>query len=172
MIILITGVSGTGKTTVGHLLAVRLRYRFADADGWHSEANVEKMHSGQPLTDDDRAQWLDTLHASMLLWAAQYLDVVLACSALKRAYRQHLIDGIEGHVRIVYLSGSEMLLRRRLAGRTGHFMPASLLETQLDSVEPPTEREAIQCDITQSPEHLVEHIISRLELQANSGSQL
>lgn len=147
MVILLMGVSGSGKTTVGHLLAVRLGWEFADADDYHPAANVEKMRSGIPLTDADRAPWLETLRALIEGWIARGKNAVLACSALKRAYRENLRVGPE--VQAVYLKGTSELLRRRLHERVGHFMTERMLESQLATLEEP--RDAVAVEVNCSP---------------------
>lgn len=127
------GVSGSGKTTVGRLLADELGVRFEDADDLHPAANVAKMAAGHPLTDDDRWPWLSAVGRE--LSAAEAAGLVVACSALKRGYRE-VILAAEPATRFVYLSGSPELLESRMAHRHGHFMPASLLDSQLATLEP------------------------------------
>ncbi|MGA7291795.1 MAG: gluconokinase [Terriglobales bacterium] len=164
MVILLMGVSGSGKTTVGHLLAVRLGWEFADADDYHPAANVEKMRSGIPLTDADRAPWLETLRALIEGWIARGKNAVLACSALKRAYRENLRVGPE--VQAVYLKGTSELLRRRLHERVGHFMTERMLESQLATLEEP--RDAVAVEVNCSPAEIVNEIRERLKLTKNS----
>src|ERR1700704_1799737 len=120
MVLLLMGVSGAGKTTVGKLLASQLGWDFADADDYHSAANVERMRKGIPLTDADREPWLESLRSLILAWIAGGKNGVLACSALKKAYRDKLVVGPE--VRVVYLKGDRELLRDRLLLRRGHYM--------------------------------------------------
>ena len=129
------GVAGAGKTTVGKLLATQLGWKFADGDDYHPAVNLEKMRKGIPLTDADRAPWLETLRELISGWITAKKNVVLACSALKREYRTKLHIGPE--VRIVYLKGSPELLRRRLHERNGHFMTEQMLESQLAALEEP-----------------------------------
>jgi gluconokinase len=160
MIILLMGVSGSGKTTVGRILAADLSWPFYDADDFHPPANVEKMHRGIPLTDADRAPWLEALHELLASLARDGRSAVLACSALKQSYRDRLAAGLDG-VRVVYLGGSAALLQQRLAERRGHFMPAELLQSQLDTIEEPTD--AIRVDIRGAPEEIVADIRQRLE---------
>jgi gluconokinase len=136
VILIVAGVSGSGKTTVGAMLAGRLGWRFADADDFHPAANVEKMRAGIPLTDEDRRPWLQALTAWMDERIAQGKSAVIACSALKRAYRDVLL-GDRPDVRMVFLEVGREELARRLAARQGHFFPEKLLGTQLDTLDPP-----------------------------------
>ena len=136
MIVIVSGVSGSGKTTVGALLAGRLRWRFADADDFHPAVNVEKMRAGIPLTDADRWPWLRAIAAWMDERIARGEDAVLACSALKRSYRDLLLDGRSAAL-MVFLALDREVLARRLAARHGHFFPEQLLGTQFDALEPP-----------------------------------
>jgi gluconokinase len=136
MIILIMGVAGSGKTTVGKRLASELGWTFYDADDYHPRANVEKMSRGLPLTDEDREPWLDALRALTDAAVARRENVVLACSALKQRYRDRLLGGVpEG--RLVYLEGDVDTLRARLERRTDHYMKSRMLESQLAALEPP-----------------------------------
>jgi gluconokinase len=136
VILIVAGVSGSGKTTVGAMLAGRLGWRFADADDFHPTANVEKMRAGIPLTDEDRRPWLQALTAWMDERIAQGKSAVIACSALKRAYRDVLL-GDRPDVQMVFLEVGREELARRLAARQGHFFPEKLLGTQLDTLDPP-----------------------------------
>ncbi len=142
MILIVAGVSGSGKTTVGALLAGRLGWRFADADGFHPAANVEKMRAGIPLTDDDRWPWLRAIAAWMDERIARGEPAVITCSALKRSYRDLLLDGRPG-ARMIFLAADRQLLARRLAARHGHFFPGRLLGTQFDALEPPQPGERV-----------------------------
>ena len=162
MIVMVMGVTGSGKTTVGMLLAKRLGWEFADADDFHSAANKEKMHHGIPLTDADRLPWLAAIHARLLEVAAGKRNLVLACSALKQAYRDQLLRGID--VRVVYLKGSYEVIRQRLLGRKGHFADEHILASQFADLEEPTD--AIVVDIGRPPEAIVDEICRRLGLQA------
>ena len=145
MTVLLMGVSGSGKSTVGPALAAELNWPFLDADILHPQANVTKMASGIPLTDADRWPWFDRIVAEMRRYAAADKSVVIACSALKQAYRDRLAGG--GSVRVVYLKGDAETIAPRLAGRRGHFMPPSLLASQFATLEEPDD--AIVVDITQ-----------------------
>jgi len=151
MIVVVMGVSGCGKSTVGRLLASRLQVPFLDADAFHPPANVAKMAAGTPLTDEDRRPWLEFLNRKLL----EHKDAVLACSALKERYRETLARGI-ADCRFVHLRGSLELIRSRLAQRRHRYMPASLLESQFAALEPP--RDAIDVDVSQPPERCVEAI--------------
>ena len=136
MIVIVAGVSGSGKTTVGALLAGRLGWQFADADDFHPAANVEKMRAGIPLTDADRGPWLRVIGAWMDERIARGEDAVVGCSALKRSYRDLLLGG-RPEARMVFLAPDREVLARRMAARHGHFFPEQLLGTQLDALEPP-----------------------------------
>ena len=135
MTVLLMGVCGCGKSTVGRALAAELNWTFLDADILHPEANVTKMASGIPLTDADRWPWFDRIVAEMRRYAAAGKNVVIACSALKQAYRDRLASG--GSVRVVYLKGDAETIAPRLAERRGHFMPPSLLASQFATLEEP-----------------------------------
>jgi gluconokinase len=136
MILIVAGVSGSGKTTVGAMLAGRLGWRFADADEFHPAASVEKMRAGIPLTDDDRWPWLEAIGAWMDERVARNESAVVTCSALKRSYRDLLLGG-RPQARMVFLAADPQVLTRRLAARHGHFFPRQLLGTQLADLEPP-----------------------------------
>jgi len=169
MIVVVMGVSGVGKTTVGVALARRLGWRFLDADDFHPTTNVEKMRRGVPLTDDDRRPWLDAIGRELARRAAQGADVVLACSALHRWHRDALRAGARGaDVRFVYLRAGYDDIDRRLRARTGHFMPESLLESQLDTLEPPDATEALVVDAAASPDAIVDAIERGLDLRPPS----
>jgi gluconokinase len=162
MILIAMGVSGCGKTTIGELLAERLGCDFADADSFHSQANKDKMHKGIPLTDDDRWPWLKAIRASIEEKKADGTTHVYACSALKRVYRDILRDG-DKDVTFVYLKGTPELLKERIKTRKGHFFDPALLQSQLDTLEPPTADEAIEVDIALSPELIVDTVLSEIK---------
>jgi gluconokinase len=160
MIVIVMGVTGAGKTTVGSLLARELGWQFADADDFHPAANVEKMARGIPLDDDDRRPWLARLRAEIDGWIASRRSVVLACSALKRSYRSMLDAGPA--VRFVYLKGSAEQIASRLRERHGHFAGAAILAGQFADLEEP--EDAVIVDISTTPEEIVAQIRERLGL--------
>jgi gluconokinase len=162
MILIAMGVSGCGKTTIGELLAERLKCDFADADSFHSQANKDKMHKGIPLTDEDRWPWLNAIRASIVEKQADGTTHVYACSALKRVYRDILRSG-DKDVTFVYLKGTPELLRERIKTRTGHFFDPALLQSQLDTLEPPGADEAIEVDIALSPEQIVDVVLKEVK---------
>jgi gluconokinase len=155
VIAVVMGVSGAGKSTIGAALARELGWRFIDADDHHPPANVEKMAAGRPLTDADRAPWLDALN--LLLKKEQ--NAVLACSALKQSYRDRLTAGVPAFA-LVYLEGSFDLINARLAGRRHRYMPASLLKTQFEALEPP--EKAIAVDVAAEVPACVAAILQKL----------
>jgi gluconokinase len=136
MILIVTGVAGSGKSTVGAMLAGRLGWRFADADDFHPAANIEKMRAGIPLTDADRRPWLRAIATWMDERIARGESAVVTCSALKRSYRDLLLGG-RPQAQMIFLAADRQVLARRLATRHGHFFPEQLLGTQLDALEPP-----------------------------------
>jgi len=162
MIVVLMGVSGSGKTTVGRTLARKLGWEFVDADDLHPEANIAKMAAGVALTDADRWPWLDRVAAEARMRSAHGQHVVIACSALKRAYRDRLVSGAGGDsgVCFVYLKGDAAIIEPRLADRRGHYMPASLLASQFAALEEP--EDAIVIDIRQSPESQAASIAAQL----------
>jgi len=164
MIAIVMGVTGSGKTSVGRLLAQQLGWEFADADDFHPSANVEKISHGIPLTDEDRAPWLDRLRIQITNWIVNGQNAVLACSALKRTYRQELSVGPE--VRFVYLKGSPGLIAQRLRLRRGHFADEKILASQFADLEEP--EAAVTVDISQTPEKIVAEIRERLGLESRS----
>ncbi len=159
-IIFITGVSGSGKTTIGQLLAQKTGYAFYDADDFHPQQNIDKMKAGQPLTDADRQPWLDKMH-DFAEEAVTKNNIILACSALKAAYRKSLSRGIETHCRWVLLNGSYQTILQRLQQRQQHYMPASLLQSQFDALEAPG-RDTIAIDVCMAPGAIVDKIISAI----------
>jgi gluconokinase len=150
MIVMVAGVSGSGKTTVGALLAGRLGWRFADADAFHTAAAIAKMRAGIPLTDEDRRPWLRAIGAWMDERIAQGESAVMTCSALKRAYRDLLLGG-RPEVRMIFLSVDPEEVARRLAARHGHFFPQQLLSSQFDALEPPQPDERV-ISVTPGPD--------------------
>ena len=168
-VVVVMGVSGSGKTTVGAMLAGRLHWHFADADDFHSAANVAKMHSGIPLDDEDRIPWLQAIAGQIDRWRADGQHGVVTCSALKRQYRRILI-GDRPDVRLVYLKGDRPLIAHRLVARHGHFMPASLLESQFAGLEEPTPEEcAITIWVGKPPAVLVDEIVVALAADARNA---
>jgi gluconokinase len=164
VIVVVAGVSGSGKTTVGALLAGRLHWEFIDGDSLHSAANVAKMHAGIPLTDADRRPWLNAIEDSMDQRRAAGVPAVLACSALHRAYRDELLAG-RPDARMVFLTVSPAVAAARLAARHGHFFPAGLLDSQFGELQPPGPDEPVLVlDAGQACEELVDEIIGRLQL--------
>jgi gluconokinase len=155
MIILVMGVSGSGKTTIGKMLAEDLQWEFQDADAFHPAANIEKMSHDIPLSDADRLPWLQAMQQAIAKWLQEGKNVVLACSALRASYRQQLYQDQE-QVRVVYLKGSFELIKHRLEHRHGHFMKTGLLCSQFDTLEEP--EDAIKMDISQSPAVIVQQI--------------
>jgi gluconokinase len=157
------GPAGSGKTTVGQLLAQQLCWEFADGDGFHPPANIEKMSRGMPLTDEDRLPWLAAIREAIEKWLAQGGNVVLACSALKRSYRELLgVASNAKDMKLVYLKGSYDLLLERLHSRKGHYMKEQMLASQLADLEEPDE--AVSIDIRKSPEQIVSEIRKQLRL--------
>ena len=137
MIIVLMGVTGAGKTTVGRALAQQLHWQFADADDYHSAANIGKMRAGIPLTDEDRAPWLQSLHDAIAGWIRAGENALLACSALKSAYRDHLL--VSPEVKLVYLRAGQALIAARVAARTGSYMNPNLVPSQFATLEEPHE---------------------------------
>jgi len=160
MIVIVMGVVGAGKTTVGRLLAEQSGWEFADADDFHPPSNVEKIRHGISLNDDDRKPWLDSLRKAINSWIAEHRNVVLACSALKRSYRHELAVGPE--VRFVYLKGSVDLIAERLRARHGHFAGEQILAGQFADLEEPDS--AVTVEISSPPEQIVAEIRKKLGL--------
>ena len=161
-LLIVMGVSGSGKTTIAALLAGRLGWEYADADQFHSPANIRKMHGGTPLTDEDRAPWLATMAAWIDATRQVRRHGVLACSALKRAYREVLVGG-HADVRIVYLRGDKALIARRQAARHNHFMPATLVDSQFATLEEPgADEHPLTVSVAPRPPTIVDTIFARV----------
>jgi len=161
MIIVLIGPMGCGKTTIGQLLAGKLNWLFYDGDDFHPEANIEKMRMGISLTDKDRQPWLERLHNKMIQLNRSKKNAIIACSALKRTYRQILgID--QDEIRSVYLKGSYELIRNRLSNRNHPYMDNHLLMSQMETMEEP--QKGLTVDISKSPEDIVKQIIDPLHL--------
>ena len=158
MILLVMGVAGSGKTTIGRMLAERLGWVYLEADDFHSAANKEKMHRGIPLTDADRLPWLETIHAELCAQNAKGNNAVLACSALREEYRNILMAGL--HVKLIYLRGSQELIASRLRQRTHHFAGEAILDDQFAVLEEP--RNAVVGDIGPPPDEIVEGILRKI----------
>lgn len=161
MIVVLMGVTGSGKTTIGTRLAERMHTVFADADDYHSVENKAKMAAGHPLNDVDREPWLETLNELMRGWAERGGSGVLACSALKDAYRKTLVRGMaKGTVVFVLLEGSKELIAGRLSERRDHYMNPKLLDSQFATLEPPVD--ALRVENDRAPEEVVEQIMGEL----------
>ena len=160
MVILLMGVAGAGKTTVGRALADQLHWQFADADDFHCTANVAKMSTGIPLTDADRVPWLQSLHTAIVACLEAKDNVVLACSALKGSYRDELLVSFE--VKLVYLRANEKLIVARMAQRTGHYMSPQLLRSQFETLEEPQDALTVEAGLT--VDEIVHKIRSALAL--------
>jgi len=161
MVIILMGPMGCGKTTIGKILAEKLGGSFYDGDDFHPEKNVEKMRAGIALTDEDRKLWLENLHVNIQRWLKDKENTILACSALKQAYRDIL--GVDQNtVRTVYLKGSYELLRKRIEERQHLYMDKNLLRSQLDTLEEPAD--GLTVDISAAPEIVVSTIINNLNL--------
>lgn len=159
MIILVMGVSGSGKTTVAQKLAESLGYKFADADDFHPQENINKMQNGIALNDKDRLPWLQKMQDIIKQHLSENKNIVITCSALKESYRQMLLVNHES-VKLVYLKGSFELIHKRLKERLNHFMSEKLLKSQFDILEEPLD--AIKVDISQSLEVIVQKIVEKL----------
>ena len=169
-VIILMGVSGSGKSTVGALLAQRLHWEFEDADWFHPASNVDKMHKGIPLTDEDRWPWLRAIAAWIDKTRSTGGHGVVTCSALKRRYRDVLI-GDRSDVYLVYLKGDETLIARRIATRHEHFMPPSLLHSQFTALEEPgVDEMPIIVSIEPPPRQIVEEILLALNERRRAGS--
>jgi carbohydrate kinase (thermoresistant glucokinase family) len=161
MVTVIMGVSGTGKTTIGKLLAKQLSVPFIDADDFHPKSNVDKMKSGVPLNDDDRLPWLLNLRKEIESHNSSN-GAVLACSALKKKYREILSKRISDEVRFVWLMGDKKTILNRMNQRDNHYMPSSLLDSQFDALEEPSADEAITVEINATPDLIVEEILKKI----------
>jgi gluconokinase len=171
MVVILMGVSGSGKTSVGRALADRVRWAFEDADDWHPAASVEKMRSGIALTEADRVPWITALANAIAGWVAGRRDVVLACSALRKWYRDALRSGSSDPqiVRFVYLKGTYEAIDQRLRARATHFMPESLLQSQFATLEEPDVVEAFAINVSLPVDAIVNTIISELHLDDSRG---
>jgi gluconokinase len=162
--VVVMGVSGSGKTTVAHGIAAATGLLFAEADDFHSRANVDKMSAGTPLDDDDRWPWLHDLAAWMAERAAEGRSTVIACSALRRAYRDVLAAG-PPTLDFVHLDGNVEVIRDRMSSRAGHYMPASLLDSQVATLEPlQPDESGIELDVSLPPDELVAQAVRGLDL--------
>jgi gluconokinase len=161
MVIVLMGVAGSGKSTIGAALARQLGWPFRDADEFHPGANIAKMRRGIPLTDDDRRPWLEAIRASIAQYLSARENVIFACSALKQIYRE-LIEVDAEKVRFVYLKGPPALIAERLAQRRGHFFDPKLMQSQFDELEEP--QDAIEVDISPSSETIADSIVAALHL--------
>jgi gluconokinase len=165
MIVVLMGVAGSGKTAVGRLLAADLGWRYVDADDYHPAANVDKMRSGTPLNDSDRWPWLDRINMLLREQHVSGANTVLGCSALKAAYRLRIGAGLDD-VRWVHLKGDFELIESRLKQRQGHYMPASLLRSQFETLEQP--RSAFVVDVTPEPAQIARQIVAWLAQPRNA----
>ena len=164
MVVIIFGVSGAGKTTIGELLAQELGWQFYEADDFHPRANIEKMREGVPLTDQDRSPWLKSLRELVNRCIAAGEDAVLACSALKRAYRRYL--RVNAEVKLVFLRGEYGLIANQLRHRRGHFMNPALLQSQFADLEEPQATEAsMLIELGQGPHKLAQEIKRKLRIR-------
>jgi gluconokinase len=167
MVVIVMGVTGAGKTTVGRALATALGWEFHDGDELHSEASKLKMHRGIALDDADRAPWLSAIRKLILVMLSEGRNGVVACSALKQAYRDEIV--VEPNsVKIVYLKGSKEVIAERLRNRGDHFMNPDLLQSQFDTLEEP--RDAIVVDVSAAPEAIVNEVVARLGGQLGGRS--
>jgi gluconokinase len=162
--VIVMGVSGAGKTSVAELLAARLGWAFVEGDRLHPQVNIDKMAHGIPLTDDDRWPWLDLIGGELAAATARGESIVATCSSLRQSYRQRLRRAAGGMLYFVFLKGSETLLSKRMGERQGHFMPVSLLQSQLATLETPEGEEGVvTVDIDASVDAIVDQAISGLQ---------
>jgi gluconokinase len=168
--IIVMGVSGSGKTSIAQKLADLLHLTFVEGDQLHPASNVEKMSKGIPLTDEDRMPWFDRIGDTMKASLHRGEGVLVSCSALKRSYRERLRAAADGHLFFVYLEGSKALLTRRMGERKGHFMPTSLLESQLATLEVPTgEAGVVTVDIDDTVDNIAAEAVKRLAALGVTG---
>ncbi|MCX2681385.1 gluconokinase [Galbibacter sp. EGI 63066] len=158
--IVLMGVSGSGKSTIGKLLSSKTSFPFYDGDNFHPQKNIKKMAAGQALNDDDRQGWLQAINTFCVEKLDNNNSCIIACSALKESYRDLLRNGIEEQVTFVYLMGDFELIKKRLADRDSHFMPVSLLKSQFDTLQPP--KDALVVDIGHTPEEITTKIIESI----------
>jgi gluconokinase len=167
--IVVMGVSGAGKSTVGRIIAARLDCPFRDADSFHPKANIEKMSRGEPLTDEDRWPWLQAIADWIGEHRAAGTTGIVTCSALKRRYRDLITGRQRPDVRLIYLKGEFDLIAARLAARKGHFMPPALLRSQFDALEQPgVDEHAITVSIDAAPEEIAERVVATFEASYRS----
>ena len=167
-VILVMGVTSSGKSTVGEQLAQRLNWTFRDADSFHPPENVAKMSSGQPLNDEDRKPWLAAIAAFIDASIRDNQPAIVTCSALKRVYRDVII-GKRSHLRLVHLVGSKELIGERMAARRNHFMPTSLLDSQFATLEPPqADENPLDVSVAADPAAIVDSIVTQLALKPHS----
>jgi gluconokinase len=168
--LIVMGVSGSGKSTVGDALAKRLGWLYEDGDKFHPASNVAKMAAGHALTDEDRWPWLRAIAAEIDRLSAAGVRSVIACSALRRVYRDILVHG-RADIRLVYLNGTQALIAERLSGRKGHFMPPGLLTSQFNTLEPPAADERpVTVSIKAPVKKIVEEILRQLDLNPANGT--
>jgi gluconokinase len=161
MIVIVMGVTGAGKTTVGRALSSLTGWPFAEGDDYHSEVNKQKMHAGIPLDDEDRKPWLESLHQLLLGWFRSGSSGILACSALKQSYRDMLVEGMPPNAyRFVLLEAPRAVLEERLHQRAGHYMNPALLDSQIATLETPGD--AIRMPDLQSPEDVAKNLLQSL----------
>ena len=163
MIVVLMGVSGCGKTTIGKELAERLSARFVEGDAFHSPANIEKMTNGTPLTELDREPWLQSIRNEIEVAIQSCESLVVACSALTRKSRE-LLGLEEAQIQVVYLDAPKNVIANRLANRDDHFMPQELLDSQFDTLQAPTQHEAIHVDATLPMRRVIELILKRIPI--------